>query len=74
VLELASSTLAMFAGRPAAAQALIDAGAVSTAIKLLSPLFPTVGEKKEEMEEKSAWSCLAAVCWARIAACIRGSW
>mmetsp|Transcript_27752 Transcript_27752/g.70743 ORF Transcript_27752/g.70743 Transcript_27752/m.70743 type:complete len:579 (-) Transcript_27752:845-2581(-) len=42
VLELATSTLAMFASRPAAARALADAGAVPLMVRLLSPLFPTV--------------------------------
>ncbi len=42
VLELATSTLAMFAARPAVHQALLDAGAVPVLVKLLSPLFPTV--------------------------------
>lgn len=43
VLELATSTLAMFSGRPAASRALVDAGAVPLCVRLLSPLFPTVG-------------------------------
>lgn len=42
VLELGTSTLAMFAARPALSQAVVDAGAVSVLIKLLSPLYPTV--------------------------------
>lgn len=42
VLELATSTLTMFSGRPSSAQSLADAGAVPVIIKLLSPLFPTV--------------------------------
>ncbi len=42
VLELGTSTLAMFAARASVTQALMDAGAVNVLIKLLSPLYPTV--------------------------------
>lgn len=42
MLELASSTLAMFSQRPAAGKALYDSGITTIAVKLLSPLLPTV--------------------------------
>lgn len=42
VLELASSTLAMFSSRPGAGAAFAEAGTAPVLIKLLSPLFPPV--------------------------------
>uniref|UniRef100_A0A7S3RAC6 SAM domain-containing protein n=1 Tax=Dunaliella tertiolecta TaxID=3047 RepID=A0A7S3RAC6_DUNTE len=42
VLELATSTLTMFSQRPSASRALYDSGITSLAVKLLSPLLPTV--------------------------------
>jgi hypothetical protein len=42
VLELASSTLAMFSSRPGAGAAFAEAGTANVLIKLLSPLFPPV--------------------------------
>lgn len=41
VMELASSTLAMFAGRPSAIPALLATGALPAMTKALSPLFPS---------------------------------
>ncbi|KAJ9513643.1 hypothetical protein QJQ45_006201 [Haematococcus lacustris] len=42
VMELASSTLAMLAGRAPVAGLMHAAGSLSVMVKLLSPLFPTV--------------------------------
>ena len=42
MLELASSTLAMFSSRPGAGAAFAEAGTAAVLIKLLSPLFPPV--------------------------------
>mmetsp|Transcript_25551 Transcript_25551/g.55657 ORF Transcript_25551/g.55657 Transcript_25551/m.55657 type:complete len:586 (-) Transcript_25551:158-1915(-) len=42
VLELATSTLAMFSQRPSATDAIVASGAVPAMVRLLSPLYPAV--------------------------------
>ena len=42
VLELVSSTIAMFANRPSAIDAILSSGSVQSIVTLLSPLFPSI--------------------------------
>lgn len=62
MLELATSTLAMFSQRPSVGRALLDAGVTTLAVKLLSPLLPTV---------RARAACVRA-CVGRVDVCVGG--